>query len=206
MQREEGKPMFDALLRAIQAICPNADHEELLSNLADVKKWMNAEAEKQRRNKELPHEELSALTDDDLYEAVWNRTNERVEQAETERTGIAALPHAARVFYVVSCYEFEVNNGGLCQYFANSSRETAPLLSDCLEEIAALDHKALFDGFVQENGIDVNDLSSFVSNSVEEYLSQTRRYPFEAFDAAFLVLPALSTYLVPYVRANIADF
>ena len=208
MQYQE-KPVFeddDALVRAIQAVFPDADHEELLSNLADVKKWTDAEAERQRRNTKLPHEELSALSDDDLDEAVWNRTDEKVEQAETDLAGVAALPHAARVFYVVHWYVFEVYDGGLCQYFVNPSRKLAPMLSDCLKEIGALDHKTLFDGFMRENEIDVNDLSSFVSNSVEEYLSQTKRYPFEAFDAAFGELPALGTYLVPYVRANISAF
>ena len=209
LMQYQKKPVFeddDALVRAIQAVFPDADHEELLSNLADVKKWTDAEAERQRRNKELPYEELNALSDDDLDEAVWNRTDEKVEQAETDLAGVAALPHAARVFYVVHWYAFEVYDGGLCQYFVNSSRKLAPMLSDCLEEIAALDHKALFDGFVQKNGIDVNDLSSFVSHSVEEYVSQTKRYPFEDFDAAFSKLPLLSIYLTPYVRANISVF
>ncbi len=209
LMQYQKKPVFeddDALVRAIQAVFPDADHEELLSNLADVKKWTDAEAERQRRNKELPHEELNALSDDDLDEAVWNQTDEKVEQAETDLAGVAALPHAARVFYVVHWYAFEVYDGGLCQYFVNSSRKLAPMLSDCLEEIGALDHKTLFDQFIQQNEIDVNDLSSFVSNSVEEYLSQTKRYPFEAFDAAFWDLPALGTYLVPYVRANLSAF
>lgn len=183
-----------------------ADREKALFALTHPREAAQAEWARQRRNKELSHEALSALTDSDLYEAVWNRTNERVEQAETDRAGVAALPRAAQVFYVIYMYELEVNNGGLCQYFANSSRETAPLLSDCLAEINALDHKALFDGFVRENGIDLEDLSSFVSDSVEAYQSQTLRYPFESFDDAFFELPALATYLLPYIRVHLADF
>ncbi len=35
----------------------------------------------------------------------------------------------------------EVNNGGLCQFFVNSSREFAPDLSAALDAIGALEHK-----------------------------------------------------------------
>ena len=33
-----------------------------------------------------------------------------------------------RVAYTVDAFDREVQNGGLCQYFVNSSRETAPEL------------------------------------------------------------------------------
>ena len=183
-----------------------SDREKALFVLTHPREAAQADWARQRRNKELAHEALSALADSDLYEAAWNRTNEKVESAASDQAGVAALPQPARVFYVIYVYNLEVFDGGLCQYFVNSSRELAPLLSDCLGEVNALDHKTLFDGFVRENGIDVNDLSSFKSNSVEAYLSQTKRYPFETFDAAFGELPALATYLIPYVRANLSAF
>jgi prepilin signal peptidase PulO-like enzyme (type II secretory pathway) len=39
--------------------------------------------------------------------------------------------------YSLYMFEMEVNNGGLCQFFVNSSRECAPFISEALEAIGA---------------------------------------------------------------------
>ena len=194
---------LDTIQKALRSIFLNEkDREKALYELAH---W-EERSKKQRSNQELPPEELSALPDGELCEAIWNRTDEKVEQAATDREGVAALPQAAQAFYVAYCYEMEMENGGLCQYFVNSSRELAPMLPAALGEIGAADHKALFDAFVRDNGIDVNDLSSFVSDDVEGYLAQTERYPFDDFDNAFYALKPIQEYLIPYVQAHISAF
>ena len=194
---------LDTIQKALRSIFPNEkDREKALYELTH---W-EERSKKQRSNQELPPEELSALPDGELCEAIWNRTDEKVEQAATDREGVAALPQAAQAFYVAYCYEMEMENGGLCQYFVNSSRELAPMLPAALGEIGAADHKALFDAFVRDNGIDVNDLSSFVSDDVEGYLAQTERYPFDDFDNAFYALKPIQEYLIPYVQAHISAF
>ncbi len=194
---------LDTIQKALRSIFPNEkDREKALYELTH---W-EERSKKQRSNQELPPEELSALPDGELCEAIWNRTDEKVEQAATDREGVAALPQAAQAFYVAYCYEMEMENGGLCQYFVNSSRELAPMLPAALSEIGAAGHKALFDAFVRDNGIDVNDLSSFVSDDVEGYVAQTERYPFDDFDNAFYALKPIQEYLVPYVQAHISAF
>ena len=159
-----------------------------------------------RRYIEMPSSELSRLADDELVEAVFARTGSKVDRFDSITDGINSLTHAERIFYVASYYEMEVNNGGLCQFFVNTSRCLAPMLADCLDEISASDHKALFERFVQYNEIDVNDLSSFLIDDANDYPAQTERYPFDAFDSAFYELKPIQELLPSYVRSHISEF
>ena len=194
---------IDTIQKALRSISPN--EKEYEKALYELTHWEES-SKKQRSNQELSPEELIALPDGELCEAIWNRTDEKVEQAATDRQGVDALPPAAQVFYVAYYYEMEMENGGLCQYFVNSSRELALLLPAALDEIGATDHRALFDAFVRNNDIDVNDLSSFISDGVEGYQAQTERYPFDDFDNAFYALKPIQEYLLPYIRAHISAF
>lgn len=108
---------------------------------------------------------------------------------------------------VVSIWDYsnEVNNGGLCQFFVNSSRNFAPILSESLEKIGAKKNKAHFDNFVKKNKIDVNDLTSFISKTKDEFIAQYDRYPFESFDHEFYDLEKeerLDDLLIKYIYDN----
>lgn len=151
-------------------------------------------------------EELEQLTDDQLFEAALARTEARVDAFDSILDGANALPPAARAFYVTSYYEAEVNNGGLCQFFVNSSRHVAPILADCLEAISADDHRALFVRFAEENKINLNDLSSFDIESEYDFAEQMERYPFDEFDDAFYALDSIQDLLPDYIRAHISEF
>lgn len=111
-----------------------------------------------------------------------------------------------KLFYSVGYYEMEINNGGLCQFFVNSSRVVAPFLSEYLKNVGANEHKKLYDDFVSSNGIDLSDLSSFYSPTVEDFVAQTKRYPFDDFDDAYMELEPLETYLTKFAKDNISDF
>lgn len=167
-----------------------------------TKKWL----EELQRYREMPASELSSLLDADLFSAALARTEGKVDQFEALTDGVNSLQHTQRVFYVTSLYETEVTNGGLCQFFANQSREFAPQIADYLDEISAADHKALFERFVQENKIDVNDLSSFITENVNDYLLQEARYPFDDFSNAYFKLKPIADLLPQYVRAHLSDF
>ena len=154
----------------------------------------------------LSKDKLSSLDDGDLFSAVLCRTESKVGKFDNISDGVKSLSSAERVFYVTSYYEAEVNNGGLCQFFVNSSREVAPLLSECLKTIGADEHKKLYDSFISDNGIDVNDLSSFMIDDAAEFEAQTERYPFEDFDNAFYELDPIQDLLIPYIREHISEF
>lgn len=145
-------------------------------------------------------EELRELSDRELYEAVRARAEHK---ADFEDGGVSAMTEAQLAVYITSYYEMEVNNGGLCQFFVNSSRKFAPYISHYLETVGAYEHKKHFDDFVSTNNIDLNDLSSFDIDDVEEFAEQNNRYPFDDFDREFYEFPSIEECSYAYVRAHI---
>ena len=110
---------------------------------------------------------------------------------------------------MVRQYEEEINNGGLCQYFVNPSRLAAPFLLESLKEIGAFKYAGLLSDFLTVNGIEANDLSSFIIKDLSEFQAQNKRYPFDAYDDAFYSLYAaepLNDHLMAYVRRHIEEF
>ncbi len=179
---------------------------ELFGFKKEIKSMLAEYEANQSRWIALSSEEFALLPDDELFDAALARTENEVDEYEDLIDGIDALGGAKRIFYVASYYEMEVNNGGLCQFFVNSSRHAAPELSFALEAIGAFEHKRAYDEFVQKNNINTNDLSSFDTNSAEEFEAQTRRYPFEQFDKAFYDMKPIRDYLTEYVKENKSKF
>ena len=151
-------------------------------------------------------DELRALSDEELFYAVMVRTERKVDSFEDWDEGVNSLNFHQKVFYSVNWLEIEVNNGGLCQFFVNSSRMVAPLVSEYMAVIGADEHKRLYDDFVQQNGIDLCELSSFDVDDLEEFAEQYDRYPFDDYDDAFYEAEPLETYLTKYARENLNDF
>ena len=88
---------------------------------------------------------------------------------------------------VISTMEYydEMMNGGMCQFFTNSSRIFTPILSVSLEEVNAIEHKNHFDNFIKQNKINIDNLNSFEFEDVDEFIGQYDRYPFKDFDGQF---------------------
>ena len=154
----------------------------------------------------LTTDELSRLSDDELFNAVWARTENTVLSKEDFWEGFNALNEEQRIFYAVNYLEMEVNNGGLCQFFVNSSRMVAPLVSEYMGIIGATEHKKLYDTFIQKYQINVCDLSSFDCETVEVFQAQYERYPFDEYDNAFYELEPLQNHLTSFVKKNIEKF
>ncbi|MBE5922819.1 MAG: DUF4375 domain-containing protein [Lachnospiraceae bacterium] len=155
-------------------------------------------------------EELATLPDDELCMAVSEKISALVEnfgdEDEDMQRGLASLSEPQRVVYVLDYLEREVNNGGLCQFFVNSSRNTAPFVSESLGIVTAVMHKELFDDFIADNDIDVCDLTSFIIYDVDEFAAQCERYPFDAFDEKFYEYGTLEDALIPYIREHMDAF
>ena len=103
----------------------------------------------------------------------------------------------------------EVQNGGLCQFFVNSSRDVAPYIIECLKIIGADSYKNLLSEFVEKHNINLNDLDSFMIEDVAEYEAQTERYPFDDFDDKYYELyenEPLEELLIVYVKDYLEDF
>ncbi len=141
-----------------------------------------------------------ALDDEAFYDALCCVCNDAVyDICDKDLNGIQ------KVIYVLTQFESEVNNGGLCQFFANSSRECAPYMSDALSKVGATEIQNLFDQFVSQNKIDVNDLSAFVSSNINEYEEKASRYDFDWFDDKFYEDEKLHGQIIAYARAHIKD-
>ena len=144
----------------------------IFSNVKNMKKA------KQYRN--MGKEGLLALNNNDFYEAIECMCEDAVYDIQAP-----TLTQEQIIVYSLCRFEAEVNNGGLCQFFVNYSSECAPFISKALEAIGAADLKDLFDKFIEENNIDVNDLSSFKVESIDEFIEQTKRCDFDSFDNQF---------------------
>lgn len=151
-------------------------------------------------------EQLAVLPDEELFTAAECRINCKMGGLEDSQGGYAALSPQQKVVYAVNMLEMEVNNGGLCQFFVNSSRVFAPHISDYLGIIDADDHKKLFDHFIRKYKINLNDLSSFQIQRAKDFQKQFERYPFDEYDNAFYQLDSLAVPLTAYIRTNIDAF
>lgn len=153
-------------------------------------------------------EELLSLDDEKLYDAINIRIAWEIRWAKSRDNYAEVYQGAKRAFYVVTQYDWAVNNGGLCQYFINPSRLAAPYLLSCLNEIGASEYAKLLSDFLTVNSIDVNDLSSFIIKDLSEFSEQNKRYPFDTYDDAFYKLyeaEPLITCLMTYVRQHIEE-
>lgn len=116
---------------------------------------------------------------------------------------ISQLDENEKVFYVLYYFNVEWQNGGLCQFFVNSSRIYAPLISEYLEIVGALEHKKLYDNFIEKNNIDVYNLSFFIHDDISEYKDKHDAYPFNEFDNEFYKLDQLDDYLEAYMNEKL---
>ena len=171
-----------------------------------LKASFKEQTEKEAAYLQMSNSELSQLSDDELFSAVWARTENIVSSKEDLSEGFLSLNEKQRIFYAVNYLEMEVNNGGLCQFFVNSSRIVAPFVSEYMGIIGATEHKKLYDTFVEKHKINTQDLSSFDCENVEVFQSQYGRYPFDEYDDAFCELEPLQTYLTQFIKENIEEF
>ena len=82
----------------------------------ELKKSIEEAQENERRYLEMTTDELSALSDEELFDAVTARTENKVDIFDELEDGVSSLNHSQRIFYSVNWLEIEVNNGGLCQF------------------------------------------------------------------------------------------
>ena len=153
-----------------------------------------------------PASDPAALSDYDLFETVYLQTLDLVYSYPSESAAMENMTEAQRVFYVLSLYDMEMQNGGLCQFFVNSSCSVASDVEFCLEIVGADAHKDLFVDFIETNQINTSVLDSFVIYDIEDYIEQTQRFDFDSFDMAYYELPPLFDYLVAYIRNNVHEF
>ena len=109
------------------------------------------------------------------------------------------------VVIALTAYDSEINNGGLCQFFSNSSNKFAPNISNYLEQIKALKHKEQFDKFIKANKINLNELEQYETDSIEDFIDKYDDLPFEDFDREYYELEqeeSITNLLIEYTKTN----
>ncbi len=162
--------------------------------------------EEENERAQLHGEDLLNLSNEDLCQAVYEQNLAICEEADETDDEISLFSGARRTVFVLNTFDMEIQNGGLCQFFVNSSRCTAPYVSEALAAVGAEDHRKLFDEFIAANHLDVNDLDSFRVSSVRGFRKQTKRFDFDAFDDRYYELDSLEDPLSNYIRAHITEF
>ena len=162
----------------------------ILYNIKNMKKAKNI------RN--MNTDDLLALDDDNFFDAI-----ECICEDAVYDINAPELTEVQIFVYSLNRFEAEVNNGGLCQFFVNSSSECAPYISRAMNAIGATELKNHFDNFITENNINVNDLSSFKIDSLEQYEEQTKRFDFDSFDDKFYMSYDFHQQIITYARKNI---
>ena len=189
--RSDDDPEFNEMMEKL-----TADPNSFLSEIMDT----------QEENKQLHGEDLLTLSDDDLFETIYFQNIDIAEDAEDEDKELEQFDGARKTVYILSLYDSEIQNGGLCQFFVSSSRTVAPYVIESLKIVGANEHLNLFEGFITTNNIDVSDLDSFKIFSKRGFIKQTKRFDFDSFDDKYYELPALQEKVVAYIKNNINEF
>lgn len=187
----------------------NSDPEfnDIMEKLAeDPRSFLSDAMSNYDEMKQLHGEDLLTLSDDDLFEAIYFQNIDIAEQAEDEDKELEQFVGPRKIVYILGLFDMEIQNGGLCQFFVNSSRIVAPYVSEALNCVGAEEHLNLFEEFISANNIDVSTLDSFKVSSTRGFIKQTKRYDFDAFDDKYYELPALQEKVVTYIKDNITEF
>lgn len=183
------------------------EFNEMMDRLtADPMAFISETMGNYEERKQLHGEELLTLSDDELFDTVYSQNLDIAEAAEDEDKELEQFAGARRTVYILGLFDSEIQNGGLCQFFVNSSRTVAPYVCEALSAVGADEHRELFEQFTTANGIDVSDLASFRVFSKRGYIKQTKRFDFDAFDDQYYELPELQEKVVAYIKSNISEF
>ncbi len=136
------------------------------------------------------------------YDEVIEKIQDKAYDENLKDDNIERLSSVERVVFVLNEFDAEIKNGGLCQFFVNSSGRYAPLISDYLDEVEAIDHKLLFDEFIYTYKIDLNDLEEFKIEDLSEFKELNQLYPFDAFDDEYYDLQELEDLLYKYIQKH----
>lgn len=151
----------------------------------------------------LPSQELAQLTDSELIDVL-----DAQLYFDVNWESIDSLNQEQLTVTTILQFDREIQNGGICQFFVNSSRSFSPFVSSSLERIGATDIQNIFDTFISTNNIDISNaavLDSFEIFDLKDFETQYKRYPFDDFDNAFMTLyekENLENLLLDYVRKN----
>ncbi len=99
-----------------------------------------------------------------------------------------AQSRAMQALHVVLIFDMEIQNGGVAQFFWNDGSAYAALVPEMLREMGLDDVAALYESFIVENYIQMEEIDSYrerFPDMGEEFYSL---HPFDEFDEAYMKL------------------
>lgn len=152
---------------------------ELFKSVRELKKAVKEAVESSKRYIEMTDEEVVALDDDCIVDAIYDRIGDKAEALG----GFDALNKHQLAFFVVYELDMEVQNGGLCQYLCNSTGEKAKYV-ECSLKVLSFDKTAeLFKDFITKSNIDLSLFDGDV-----DYDDCIDEYDFDSFDDEYIEL------------------
>ena len=117
------------------------------------------------------------------YEKLYFAVIEKVGGPET--ADFALLPSWEQSLYIVLILDMEIQNGGLAQFFWNNGALYVSLVPDALTETGLEDVRALYEAFLRENGITLEEIDALreTDPTVTEIYT---RHPFDEFDYRYM--------------------
>jgi len=167
------------------------------------------EDKKTKRYLAMDHAQLSALSDDDLFEAVRRRTDKAMDKSFGDGVDNGSATDEQVIFFSVNVFDTEIERGGIEQFLFNSSRDFISSLGDALEITGALPYKELFESFLAENKIDPERVSTLSPERIAKAVKESTVFSFEDFDNRYFGLmrsDPLKKYLTGFIRNNIEKF
>lgn len=156
--------------------------------------------------------ELSALEDATLCEVLSYKNDTAVTarfgaphaRRQTLAACYATFTGARRTYALCDLFSYEMEQGGLCEVLTGELRLFAAELPQLLRELGATENAARLEAFYHDNGIDPNEMTSFIiGRDLEtDRAAQELRFPYAAFNDS--LLPLLSC-LAAYARAHIEE-
>ena len=145
---------------------------------------------------ELTADGILAMEDMEMYDALITKFMDAHPNALNQKQ----LTVAALIIF-----DAEMMNGGLCQFFVNDYNGYAQYIADALGEVGASGLQKHYSDFISQNTIDVTQMDSFRIASVQDYVKQFERFPYEAFDETFseiYQIENLGEMLLDYARLH----
>ena len=144
-------------------------------------------------------DELKALDDDDFYEAIWFRVIDKLDYEDYDNE-TKHLNEYEKTFHILADFEYELGNGGLCQYLCNSEERYSDELCQLMKEFGCDELEKEYSAFVET--LDLKKLNYDFDKAIKVY-------PFEDFDEKFYEVyekKPLQEILVDYARENVEQF
>lgn len=108
-------------------------------------------------------------------------------------------------------FDFEIQNGGLCQYLVNEDNENIIKITEYLHMVGAEKQADFLEAFTAENDI---ELKSAEIKNTDDYIRFENSKPFDEFDRAYMDAYTpdeewkadFSGQIMGYIQENIEDF